>query len=182
MMTMPAVLLALSLAAGPELPTTPFAASDGKAYVLKDTLAASRFTVLVFFAHTCPIMRAHDARVIALAQKYAEKGVRVLLVDSEADATAERAAKDAAERHYPFPILVDADGALAHALGVRFATTAVVLEAGGKVRYRGGIDADKQRLRPESPFYLADALDAVLAGGSPKESETKALGCVLRFK
>lgn len=174
------LLLTVALAAAPGLPAGPFPASDGKAYALADTLAASRFTVLVFFAHGCPIMRAHDARVVALAGKYAEQGVRVLLVDSEADATPERAARDAAERRYPFPILVDAAGALAHALEVRFATTAVVLDAAGKVRYRGGIDADKQRLRPESPFYLAEALDAVLAGGAPKAAETKALGCILR--
>ncbi len=160
------------------LPALTLQGTDGAAHALP--AADARFTVLFFFARHCPVQRAHDERLKALALAYKEKGVAVLGVDSEPGNTPEAALTEAKERGYPFPLLVDKGAQLARAVEARFATYALIVDAQGQIRYRGGIDADKLRLREGSAYHLKDALDALLAGKAPPATGTKALGCTLR--
>ena len=86
------------------------------------------------------------ARIEELLRVYGPRGVRVLIVDSEVSATRERDARAASERGLP-AIAIDAGARLADALGAEYATFAVVFDAQGRARYRGGIDSDKNVLR-----------------------------------
>lgn len=58
--------------------------------------------------------------------------------------------------------------------GARFSTHAVVIDADGRIRDRGGIDSDSITLHEDATPWLADALEAVLegrvagAGGEPR--------------
>jgi hypothetical protein len=106
--------------------------------------------------------------------------VDVLAVDSEAGASRERSAKEAKARAYPFPILADPRGALADALGAEFATYTVVVDATGRVRYRGGLDSDRAYLTKDASLWVRNAVDRLLAGGSPDPAQAEALGCALR--
>ena len=144
-------------------------------------LAQSKLTVLVFYADHCPCFRAHEERLRELAKLYAPQGVTFLLVDSEVEASLERDATAARERSLP-PIAIDPGARLAEALGAEYATYTVVLDAGGRVRYRGGIDTDKNRLTADAQPYLRDAVDDLLAGREPRRSEGKALGCALQTR
>ena len=47
----------------------------------------------------------------------------------------------------------------------------MVLDAAGRVHYRGGIDSDKTHLHDDSDAYLKDALDALLADREPAVTE-----------
>jgi len=142
--------------------------------------AGARLTVLVFFSRHCHCLDAHEPRLRALALAYAPRGVAFSMIDSETGGTAERDAAEAKARGYPFPIVVDPGARLAARLGARYATYSVVLDAGGRVRYRGGIDTDKTHLRDDATPYLANALDDLLAGRAPRVAEGKALGCALQ--
>jgi hypothetical protein len=64
---------------------------------------------------------------------------------------------------------------------VRFATTTLVVDSSGVVRYHGGIDSEKHQPSPAGRFYLKEALSALLAGKTPDFTETKSLGCYLRL-
>ncbi|GAC1555826.1 MAG: hypothetical protein NVS3B10_16560 [Polyangiales bacterium] len=153
--------------------------TTGASTTLPADLGRSKLTVLVFYAEHCPCFRVHEARLVELARSYAERGVRVVVVDSEVSASAERDGRAARERGLP-AIAIDPGGRLADAVGAEYATYSVVLDPQGRVRYRGGIDSDKDRLRDATQAFLRDAIDDLLAGREPRVAEGKALGCALQ--
>ena len=151
----------------------------GQRTTLPDDLARARLTVVVFYADHCPCFRVHEERIRALVRVYGPQGVRVLLVDSEVSATAAGDARAASERGLP-AIALDPGARLADALDAEYATYTVVFDEHGKVRYRGGIDTDKNVLHDDASTYLTNALDALLVGREPRVAEGKALGCALQ--
>lgn len=153
--------------------------TDGASHALTRE-GTARLTVVVFFADHCPCQAAHDARLRDLFTTYHPRGVDLFAVDSETGATLERDRARAIERAYPFPILLDPGGALAAEVGADYATETVVFDRTGHVRYHGGIDSDRKSLHDDAAPYLRDALDDLLAGRSPRRSESKALGCALQ--
>jgi hypothetical protein len=74
-----------------------------------------------------------------------------------------------ARQHAFYQMLMDPRQQLASRLGVAHATQAVVLDADGRLVYRGAIDADYYEGKAD---LLAAALDAVLAGRAPDPAET----------
>jgi peroxiredoxin len=162
------------------LPTAPLAATDGQTHSLAGEVGAHPWTVVVFFSRECPVMRSHDGRLRELATTFSERGVGFVAVDAQSGASLEQANRDVQSRGYSFPLVVDPAGTWADALEVRFSTTVVVLDARGRVRYRGGFDDQRVKVSDDFKPLLRAALEALLAGGEPVSVETKALGCVLR--
>ena len=150
--------------------------TDGAPHAVVD----AHVTVLVFFSEHCPCVRAHDARLIALANEYASRGVTFFAIDSEVGATVASDGAEMRERGYPFPILVDHEARLARAVGAEYATYSVVLDEAGDVLYRGGFDSDHTHLSANARPYLRDALDDVVARRPVRRAQTEALGCALR--
>ena len=180
-----AALLALAGCAGRgsapvRVPDLALPGSDGAVHQLSAIVRSAPFTVIVFFSADCPCQRAHDPRLRELSAQYRPRGVRVVAVDAEATATLASDREEALARGYPFPILTDPEGAVADALGAVWATYAVVVDASGRVRYRGGLDSDRTHLTEGAALWLRDALDRVLAGREPEPAETSSLGCALR--
>jgi len=179
------VLLVLPLFAGaepalsPDLLERPFPSSDSPSLSLADVRRDRELLVVTFFSASCPCQRAHDPRLIDLAKAFGDR-VAFVAVDAAATASQEIARREKERRNYPFPILVDPEGVLADALDARFATYSVVLDTAGRVRYAGGIDDDRNRLRPDARLHLRDALLALLAGKDPDPARTKVFGCFLR--
>ncbi len=128
------------------------------------------------------MLALHDQRLRKVAEDYGRRGVRFLGVDSEVGATLERDRAEVERRRYPFPIVFDRGGELARTLGAEFAGYTLVLDRDGTIRYRGGIDSDRVRLRDDATPYLRDALDDLLAGRTPRLPESKPLGCALRLR
>jgi hypothetical protein len=154
-------------------------AAEETSRALDAVVASSRLTVVTFFSAHCPCQAAHDARLRALFDRYAARGVGFVALDSESDATAARDRAEARARMYPFPLLLDRGGAHASALGAVFATHSVVLDPHGRVLYRGGIDSDRTHLSSDTRAYLQDALDDLLEGRPPRVAESEPLGCAL---
>jgi hypothetical protein len=148
-----------------------------------DVVAAAhraRLTVLVFFSPHCRCLDVHEARLLALHEAYRDSGVQFLMIDSEVGGSPERDAAEAKARNYAFPIVVDRGAELANALGARYASYSVVLDARGRVRYWGSIDSDKTHLHEDATPYLKNAIDDLLAGRAPRAASGEGLGCVLQ--
>jgi len=169
-------------------PPTPRAPAVDLTALLADSAAghqlsapgAPRATVLVFFSPRCDCLAAHEPRLNQLYGRYRARGVVFAVVDSESRGSVEGDAAEAARRGYPFPILRDRQGHLAAALGARFASESVLLDAAGRLRYRGGIDSDGTHLHASAEPYLQDAIDDLLAGRAPRRAEAPVLGCLLQ--
>jgi thiol-disulfide isomerase/thioredoxin len=155
------------------------AGTDGRQHDLVPR-GEERFTVLVFYAHDCPVLHAHAPRLREWAERYQAQGVRFYAVDSELSATLLRDQAAVQEDAYPFPILLDPGAAIAQALDAQVASYTVVLDRAGNVRYAGGLDSDRAKLTSEASLYLPEALDDLIAGAPVRRTSGKALGCALR--
>jgi len=174
------IFFAGAASAQPSLLDHELAGTDGETKSLRERMGEADYLVLTFFSATCPCQTLHDPRLRALHEDFGSSGVVLLAVDSEAGSSLERDRQEAAKRFYDFPILSDPDAKLADAVGARFATFTVIVDRSGAIRYRGGIDPDRTRLRGDSPQYVREGLERLLAGSSPDPAETKAFGCYLR--
>jgi hypothetical protein len=163
-----------------QLPSAPLVRPEGATVDVRELAGGAPLTVLVFFSAHCRCFEEHEGRLKALYEQYGPRGVQIVMIDSEMNASPERDRAEALRRSYPFPILDDRGALLANRLGAEYATYSVVVDRQGRVLYRGGIDTDKTHLRDDTTPYLKDALDDLLAGHAPRLAEGKTLGCALQ--
>jgi hypothetical protein len=57
-----------------------------------------------------------------------------------------------------------------------------LFNAEDRLVYRGAIDDNAKNQKKVKKPYVADAIDAMLAGNTIKYASTKALGCGIKFK
>jgi hypothetical protein len=178
------VLLAASgrpRAGDARLPELALPALDGKTYDLRARAAAAPapVTVLIFYSAHCACFAAHREAIRAVAAHVGARRGRIFLVASEPGAPGAPAVLPA-DAALGIPILIDAGGALARALGAEFATFSVVFDGTQTAVYRGGIDSARTSVGPDAKPYLLPAVEAVLAGRAPERAQAKTLGCTLK--
>lgn len=165
---------------GLQVPAVRLAATDGSVHALPPAGDGAAYTVLVFSAWHCPCQTAHDGRLGELFARYRTRGVEFFAVDSEVSGSLAEDTAEAKRHGYAFPVLRDEGANLARALHAEYATESFVINRQGVVRYHGGLDSDRNRLRDDAVPLLGNALDDLLAGAPPRSAETKALGCALQ--
>jgi peroxiredoxin len=141
--------------------------------------------VVVFTCNHCPYALAWHDRLQSVARDYADRGVRVLQVNSN-DAgryprdsvEAMRARVEAGE--FASPYLADESQEVARAFGAKTTPDVFVLDGSGVV-YRGAPDADHGDPSLNAA-WLREALDDVLAGRPVARSETKPVGCSIKWR
>ena len=127
-----------------------------------------------------------------LRTTWERQGVVFLGIDSSADDNLDEIRKMADLYHFDLPILLDDSQLVAESLGMKKAGELVVLEPNRfQVLYRGGLDIDPQRARPEfniaareGTSFLADTLTAAVANDLSMQDDTvtaAATGCDLSF-
>jgi len=165
--------------------------TDAPTFTLPDTEDAQHSpgdapaTLVVFTCNHCPYALAWHDRIAAIARDYGD--VKVLAInpnDAERyprdsfDAMRERVTADGG---WPMPYLRDESQEVARAYGARTTPDCFVIDAGGRIAYRGAPDADHQDPSLNAA-WLREALDAVLAGDEPAQAETKPVGCSIKWK
>ena len=161
------------------LPNFSLRAFDGKSVAIRD-LAGLAGAVLVFTGDDCPNSNKSIPRLVELAASYASRGVAFVGVNSNASQSAAEVAAHAREYRITFPVCKDPNNVVADLVGVDRTCAVVVLDARRIVRYRGAIDDRFGRgtVKATAPrSYLADALDAILAGRPVEVAATQATGC-----
>jgi peroxiredoxin len=143
-------------------------------------------TVVVFTCNHCPYALAWHGRINAVARDYAGRGVRTLQIcPNDADRyprdapDAMRARVEAGE--FAGPYLHDASQEVARAWGARVTPDVYVVDAEGRLAYRGAPDAD-HRDEALDAAWLRAALDAVLGGRAPDPAETRPVGCSIKWR
>ncbi|MCH7904625.1 MAG: redoxin domain-containing protein [Armatimonadetes bacterium] len=157
-----------------------------------DTISGSTFSletapeakgyVVAMTDLTCPVTQKFAPTLAALEDRFSDQGIVFIFVNSSS--ADERDDIEAAVRIHGFdgPYIWDPKGRIAAELGVRTTTEVFLLDAAKTLVYRGAVD-DQYGLgyQNDAPrnTYLADAIDAMLAGERPAVEATTAPGCLL---
>lgn len=135
--------------------------------------------VLNFWSGECPWSRQYDAIFAVRAAEWAEQGIRLLHIESNANEPPEEAARRAVELGVNAPILHDPRNEVADAYGALTTPHAFVIDPAGRVAYQGAVDDRSFRQREATVNYLDAAVEALLSGQPPDPAETPAYGCTI---
>ena len=154
---------------------------DGTLVRLGD-LVEDSVLVLTYTGVGCPISGKYGPRLSRFSDRYASRGVRFLGINANPQDSREAIATESEELGLTFPVVKDVRQELTRRLGAKTTTEVFVFDRGGELRYRGAVD-DQYKLGASKPkptaTYLAQAIEAVLAGEAPATRETDAPGCLL---
>ena len=151
---------------------------DGKQHSLA-SLKGKAGTVIIFVATKCPISNAYNERMQKLADDYRARGVNVVGINPNVAELADEVKRHAAENGLKFPILKDTGNKIADRYDAQVTPEAYLLDASGKLVYRGRIDNSRNG-DSISSTDLRDAIEAVLAGKPVEKAEVKAFGCSIK--
>ena len=161
---------------GQKAPEFSGVSTEGKEISLDDFKNA-KAVVVAFTCNQCPVAVAYEDRFVEFTQQYKDKGVEFVAINvnpESIDAMKTRAE----EKGLNYPYIKDESGKSAQEYGATVTPHLFVLGPDRKVAYIGAFDNDMQK--PDQT-YLADAVDAVLAGKKPATESTKAFGCGIKI-
>ena len=146
--------------------------------------------IVIFTCNHCPYAIAYEDRIIALDKKYKELGYPVIAInpndpDVQPGDSYEGMQERAKDKNFTFPYLYDEDQSTYPKYGATRTPHIYVLnkEKGDLVvRYIGTIDDNYADASAVKETYLANAVDALLAGNEPDPAVTKAIGCSIKTK
>jgi peroxiredoxin len=159
--------------------------TDGALHAMEGS--GSPATVVVFTCNHCPYALAWQDRLAAVARDYADRGVRVLAVNSNdserfpSDSYEAMQARVREDGGWPMPYLHDASQEVARAYGAQTTPDVFVVGPDGAIAYRGAPDADHGDPSLDAA-WLREALDDVLAGEPVRRPETKPVGCSIKWR
>lgn len=156
---------------------------DGKVISLSDY--KNKIVVLEWFNYECPFVKYHYDKantMIELANKYKDKGVVWLAVNSTKHLTVEKN-KDFADKHkLSYPILDNRTGAVGRAYGAKTTPHMFIIDTKGSIVYNGAIDnAPLGRKRKGITNYVDNALAELTAGKAVNIPNTKPYGCSVKY-
>ena len=154
---------------------------DGKKHGLNDS--KSDVLVVVVTCNHCPVAVAYEDRIIAFTKKYQGKGVDVVAinVNNNDQDKLDKMKERSKEKGFNFKYLYDPSQKIGSQLGARVTPEFYVFDKNRKLVYTGAMD-DNMNASKATKHYLADAVDAVLAGKTPAVQETQARGCGVQYQ
>ncbi|NIP25799.1 MAG: redoxin domain-containing protein [Phycisphaerae bacterium] len=122
--------------------------------------------------------------MIKLANKYKDKNVVWLAVNSTSHTTPEANKKFAEQQKLPYPILDDRSGRVGHAYGAKTTPHMYIINPRGRIVYEGAIDNSPLGKTPEGKDlvnHVDKALGEITAGKMVTTKETKPYGCTVKY-
>jgi peroxiredoxin len=170
----------------PQAPQFTLTNYDGRDVSLADF--DGKIVVLEWFNYDCPFVKHHyenAATMIDLANKFADKGVVWLAINSTNYATIETNKAFAEKHSIPYAILDDHKGNIGHAYGAQRTPELFIIDRQGQIAYHGAIDnAPFGKLsegQTEKINYVDNALTELLAGKEVSVPQTKPYGCTVKY-
>ncbi len=186
-----------------DVPTLPLGAAapefdlpgvDGRHWALKD-FATSKILVVIFTCVHCPTAQYYEERIKRLVADYQGKGVAFVAISpndprsvrldelgyTDLSDTFEEMKIRAKYKEFNFPFLYDGDTeAVARAYGPVATPHVFIFDAARKLRFNGRID-DSERVQFVKTQDTRNALDALLAGQELTVTQTKVVGCSVKW-
>ncbi len=160
--------------------------TDGKTVTLGEA-KGSKGLLVIFTCNHCPFVKGWQDAMVELGNSYMQKGIGVVFVNSNNPAVKKGDGMEgmralAKKAGYKFPYVVDATSKVAKHFGAKKTPDVFLFDASGKLVYRGAVGEGGREPKPGGETWLKDALDAVIAGQKVTKSETKAVGCGIKFR
>jgi peroxiredoxin len=162
---------------------------DGK-FVALDDYRTSKGLVVVFTCNHCPYSVKYEDRIIALAAETSRLGFPLIAINPNdpvkvPEDSYENMKVRAKEKGFTFPYIVDETQEVAKQYGAkRTPHVFVLLHNGGawQVAYVGAIDDNANDPDKVESRFVLDAAKSLASGAKPAVSQTKAIGCTIKWK
>lgn len=151
-----------------------------KLYYEKDAKAI----VLIAHSSSCDMAEAKSTAYNALQSDYADQGVKVLMINSNAQDSRTAIANSAAQRGINLPILHDSAQIIGAALELSNTDEVLVIDPTSKrIVYRGAFDngAVHSTDISASKHLVRDTVEALIAGQSVEVAAVAATGCAISY-
>ncbi len=143
--------------------------------------------LVIFSCNTCPWVIRWEDRYVTITEKYKNKGIGVIAINSNEDQfenkdSIEEMRKHARNNNYNFPYVQDFGSKMAYAFGATRTPHIFLFDKNNKLVYRGAIDDNAKSAKKVDEPFLSNAIEAIISGNPIQVSSTKALGCSIKFK
>lgn len=164
--------------------------SSENTVVSSENYAHAKGLIVVFTGNKCPMANLYVDRLNDLSEKYKEKSVYLLAInslDTQVYKTENlRSMQEKVnERGFKFPYLQDLDQAVSKRFGATHTPQAFVIWRGGEgkwiVKYEGAID-DSALEPSKANKYLEYAIDELLDNKNVSHPITKSVGCRIYYR
>ena len=160
---------------------------DNSMVSLADYKEAKGF-IVVFTCNHCPYSKMYEERIIALDKKYKTKGYPVIAINPNDPAASNGddfdSMKERAEiKGFTFPYLFDEGQKVYPKFGATRTPHVFILKKENEkniLSYIGAIDNNARNVKAVTVKYVENAVEALLANQSIKETTTKAIGCSIK--
>jgi len=151
-----------------------------------DKLKRSKGILVVFSCNTCPWVIRWQDRYNLLSALSRKNEIGFVAVNSNARLHDSVDSMDemiyhAAANEYDFPYVLDKNAKLAKAFGAKKTPHVYLFNSNNKLVYTGAIDDNAKSAKKVKNNYLMDAIRALGSSKKIKISESKALGCSIKY-
>ena len=159
---------------------------DDRQHALAD-YSDDKTAVVIFSCNHCPYVRAWEDRIVQIQADYGPRGAQLIAISANdptqyPDDGFPEMKERAREKGFNFPYLYDETQEIARAYGAERTPEVFVFDRQGMLRYHGAIDDNYDDPKAVKENHLREALDAVLASQTPRITETKPVGCTIKWK
>lgn len=180
---------AVGVSVGDTAPSFRLKNVDGK-FVALDDYRTGKGLVAVFTCNHCPESVKYEDRIITLAAETAKLGFPLIAINPNdpvkvPEDSYENMKVRAKEKGFTFPYIVDETQEIAKQYGAKRTPHVFVLTyASGawKVAYIGGIDDNANDPEKVESRFVLDAVRSLASGSTPAVTQTKAIGCAIKWK
>lgn len=141
-----------------------------------DSHKADKPYVLLTVGVKCGATPAYISRWKELEKAYAAKGVPFYFVYPNKTESNEEKVAFHKEKGFSSPLILDDGGKIAKLFACKSSAETIFIDKAGIIQFRGGIDDSSRDPKAVKTKFLANAIDAVLAGKKVETSSAKVFG------
>tara|TARA_B100000131_G_scaffold59747_1_gene55286 strand:- start:363 stop:944 length:582 start_codon:yes stop_codon:yes gene_type:complete len=176
------------LALGTKTPEFNLKGIDGEMYS-NASFEDSKGLLVMFICNHCPFVVHVKDGLVEMANILSEKNIGVIAINSN-DSSQEKYAEDSFEKMieysnnwgFQFPYTVDTDQSVAKAFTAQCTPDFFLFDGNSELVYRGQMDGSRPGNDiPTTGVDILNAVEAMLAGDSPLDSQFPSAGCNIKW-
>ena len=176
------------LALGTKTPDFSLKGIDGEMYS-NASFEESKGLLVMFICNHCPFVVHVKDGLVEMANRLSEQNIAVIAINSN-DSSQEKYAEDSFEKMieysnnwgFQFPYTVDVDQSVAKAFTAQCTPDFFLFDSNSELVYRGQMDGSRPGNDvPTTGVDILNAVDAMLAGDSPLDSQFPSAGCNIKW-